>query len=168
MTTPSRRALLGCIADDFTGATDLANMLVRGGMRTVQTIGVAASNDAVEAGRRDLFAIGAEGNGVDGADLVEFGDDAGGVGVENFRMPGRMHELKILRDEFEIDQPARGIFQVPLRILAVLLGDGLTHVGDVARDRLGVALAAEHVMDHPPDARGKFRRSRNHPGPGQR
>src|SRR5262245_61824014 len=32
--------LLGCIADDFTGATDLANTLVRGGMRTVQTIGV--------------------------------------------------------------------------------------------------------------------------------
>lgn len=43
--------LLGCIADDFTGATDLANILVRGGMRTVQTIGVpsaglAASLDA--------------------------------------------------------------------------------------------------------------------------
>jgi uncharacterized protein YgbK (DUF1537 family) len=32
--------LLGCIADDFTGATDLASMLVRAGMRTVQTIGV--------------------------------------------------------------------------------------------------------------------------------
>ncbi|MDD2001961.1 3-oxo-tetronate kinase [Pseudomonas putida] len=32
--------LLGCIADDFTGATDLASMLVRGGARTVQTIGV--------------------------------------------------------------------------------------------------------------------------------
>jgi 3-dehydrotetronate 4-kinase len=32
--------LLGCIADDFTGATDLANNLVRNGMRTVQTIGV--------------------------------------------------------------------------------------------------------------------------------
>jgi uncharacterized protein YgbK (DUF1537 family) len=32
--------LLGCIADDFTGATDLANNLVRGGMRVVQTIGV--------------------------------------------------------------------------------------------------------------------------------
>ena len=32
--------LLGCIADDFTGATDLANNLVRAGMRTVQTIGV--------------------------------------------------------------------------------------------------------------------------------
>ena len=35
--------LLGCIADDFTGATDLANMLVRGGMRTIQTIGVPSA-----------------------------------------------------------------------------------------------------------------------------
>jgi uncharacterized protein YgbK (DUF1537 family) len=33
---------LGCIADDFTGATDLANNLVRAGMRVVQTIGVPA------------------------------------------------------------------------------------------------------------------------------
>ncbi len=32
--------LLGCIADDFTGATDLASMLVNQGMRTVQLIGV--------------------------------------------------------------------------------------------------------------------------------
>ncbi|MEO8543807.1 MAG: 3-oxo-tetronate kinase [Burkholderiaceae bacterium] len=32
--------LLGCIADDFTGASDLANNLVRAGMRTVQTIGI--------------------------------------------------------------------------------------------------------------------------------
>jgi uncharacterized protein YgbK (DUF1537 family) len=32
--------LLGCIADDFTGATDLASMLVRNGMATVQVIGV--------------------------------------------------------------------------------------------------------------------------------
>ena len=32
--------LLGCIADDFTGATDLASTLVRHGMRTVQVIGV--------------------------------------------------------------------------------------------------------------------------------
>jgi 3-dehydrotetronate 4-kinase len=31
---------LGCIADDFTGATDLANNLVRQGMRVVQSIGV--------------------------------------------------------------------------------------------------------------------------------
>ena len=36
----SKTLLLGCIADDFTGATDLANNLVRAGMRVVQTIGV--------------------------------------------------------------------------------------------------------------------------------
>jgi 3-dehydrotetronate 4-kinase len=35
--------LLGCIADDFTGATDLANNLVRAGMRVVQTIGVPSA-----------------------------------------------------------------------------------------------------------------------------
>jgi uncharacterized protein YgbK (DUF1537 family) len=31
---------LGCIADDFTGGTDLAGMLVKSGLRTVQMIGV--------------------------------------------------------------------------------------------------------------------------------
>ncbi|WP_395710374.1 3-oxo-tetronate kinase [Reyranella sp.] len=36
-------AVLGVIADDFTGATDIAGMLVRGGMRTIQTIGVPAA-----------------------------------------------------------------------------------------------------------------------------
>jgi len=39
---------LGCIADDFTGATDLANNLVRAGMRVVQTIGVPAQPPAAE------------------------------------------------------------------------------------------------------------------------
>jgi uncharacterized protein YgbK (DUF1537 family) len=38
--------LLGAVADDFTGATDLCSMLVRGGMRTVQLIGVPRSGDA--------------------------------------------------------------------------------------------------------------------------
>ncbi len=44
--------LLGCIADDFTGATDLANNLVRSGMRVLQinglpTQGLPANVDAV-------------------------------------------------------------------------------------------------------------------------
>jgi uncharacterized protein YgbK (DUF1537 family) len=34
------RLSLGCIADDYTGASDLANTLTRQGLRTVQTIGV--------------------------------------------------------------------------------------------------------------------------------
>jgi 3-dehydrotetronate 4-kinase len=40
---------LGCIADDFTGATDLANNLVRSGMKTVQIIGTPDSDQAIEA-----------------------------------------------------------------------------------------------------------------------
>ncbi len=39
--------LLGAIADDFTGATDLCSMLVRNGMRTVQLIGVPEPGMAV-------------------------------------------------------------------------------------------------------------------------
>ncbi len=48
----ARMIRLGCIADDFTGATDLANNLVRAGMRTVQTFGVpegAAAIDGMDA-----------------------------------------------------------------------------------------------------------------------
>jgi len=40
--------LLGCIADDFTGATDLANNLVRAGMRVIQAIGVPVGPPATE------------------------------------------------------------------------------------------------------------------------
>lgn len=44
--------LLGCIADDFTGASDLANTLARGGMNVVQFNGVPdeAAASAAEAG----------------------------------------------------------------------------------------------------------------------
>ncbi len=54
MSNAPARPLLGCIADDFTGATDLANMLVRGGMRTVQSIGIPAAD---VAGQLDADAI---------------------------------------------------------------------------------------------------------------
>ena len=36
--------LLGCIADDLTGATDLALMLTREGLRTLQTTGLPADD----------------------------------------------------------------------------------------------------------------------------
>ncbi len=41
--------VLGAIADDFTGATDLANTLVRQGMRAIQTIGVPEKGFIPEA-----------------------------------------------------------------------------------------------------------------------
>lgn len=39
-----KQPILGVIADDFTGATDIAAMLVRGGMRVVQTIGIPCAD----------------------------------------------------------------------------------------------------------------------------
>jgi uncharacterized protein YgbK (DUF1537 family) len=45
MTSP----VLGCIADDFTGATDLANNLVRAGMRVVLTVDVPQKDDRIDA-----------------------------------------------------------------------------------------------------------------------
>jgi uncharacterized protein YgbK (DUF1537 family) len=38
------RLVLGCIGDDYTGSSDLANALTRAGLRTVQTIGVPAGD----------------------------------------------------------------------------------------------------------------------------
>ncbi|MEO6410549.1 MAG: 3-oxo-tetronate kinase, partial [Burkholderiaceae bacterium] len=56
--------MLGVIADDFTGATDVASMLVRAGMRTVQVIGVpsdaAPDADAVVVALKSRTAPVAE------------------------------------------------------------------------------------------------------------
>ena len=38
---------LGCIADDLTGATDVALMLQNAGMRTIQVIGRASCRERV-------------------------------------------------------------------------------------------------------------------------
>jgi uncharacterized protein YgbK (DUF1537 family) len=46
VTLPAKLSL-GCIADDYTGASDLANTLTRCGLRTVQTIGVPSGDLAL-------------------------------------------------------------------------------------------------------------------------
>lgn len=60
--------LLGAIADDFTGATDLANTLVRNGMRTVQLIGVPS--DTTEIGDADAVIIALKTRTLPAADAV--------------------------------------------------------------------------------------------------
>ena len=62
--TPLR---LGCIADDFTGATDLANNLVRAGMRVVQAIGVPSRRMEIEA---DAVVVALKTRTVPSADAV--------------------------------------------------------------------------------------------------
>jgi uncharacterized protein YgbK (DUF1537 family) len=70
MTSCHTQPLLGCIADDFTGATDLANILVRGGMRTVQTIGIPARGEAFAADAQALV-VALKSRTIPAADAVE-------------------------------------------------------------------------------------------------
>ena len=48
---------LGCIADDFTGATDLANMLVKGGLKTIQLLGTPRKSDVVPSVDAVIIAL---------------------------------------------------------------------------------------------------------------
>lgn len=73
MTASASRPLLGCIADDFTGATDLANMLVKSGMRTVQTIGVPAGAATLDA---DAIVVALKSRTIPAADAVAQSLDA--------------------------------------------------------------------------------------------
>ncbi len=54
--------LLGCIADDFTGATDLANTLVKSGMRAVQLLGVPRAGLAVPDADAVIVALKSRSN----------------------------------------------------------------------------------------------------------
>ena len=49
--------LLGAVADDFTGATDLANMLARAGMRTVLVLGRPGPDDALPEAEAAVVAL---------------------------------------------------------------------------------------------------------------
>ena len=51
------KPLLGAIADDFTGATDLANMLARAGMRTVLALGKPGTGDPVPEAEAVVVAL---------------------------------------------------------------------------------------------------------------
>jgi uncharacterized protein YgbK (DUF1537 family) len=54
--------LLGSIADDFTGATDLANTLVKAGMRTVQLLGVPRADLQVPQADAVIVALKSRSN----------------------------------------------------------------------------------------------------------
>jgi uncharacterized protein YgbK (DUF1537 family) len=62
--------ILGIIADDFTGATDIASMLVRGGLRTVQLIGLPSGNPAPELAQADAVVVALKSRTAPVADAV--------------------------------------------------------------------------------------------------
>ena len=63
-----KKIVLGCIADDFTGATDLANNLVRAGMRVVQAMGVPTQSLDAEA---DAVVVALKSRTVPAEDAVQ-------------------------------------------------------------------------------------------------
>jgi uncharacterized protein YgbK (DUF1537 family) len=64
-----RAIALGCIADDYTGASDLANSLTQAGLRTVQTIGVPAPDLALP--EVDAVVVALKSRSIGPADAVE-------------------------------------------------------------------------------------------------
>src|SRR6476659_7493001 len=61
---------LGCIADDFTGATDLANNLVRAGMRVVQLNGVPEAGAPPVEANVDAVVVALKSRTIAAADAV--------------------------------------------------------------------------------------------------
>ncbi|MEK0428343.1 MAG: hypothetical protein RL001_870 [Pseudomonadota bacterium] len=61
--------ILGVIADDHTGATDVASMLVRSGLRTVQIIGVPSAS--TDAGEVDAVVIALKSRTIPPAEAIE-------------------------------------------------------------------------------------------------
>jgi uncharacterized protein YgbK (DUF1537 family) len=59
---------LGCIADDYTGASDLANTLTRCGLRTVQTIGVPS--DDLELPEVDAVVVSLKSRSIEASQAV--------------------------------------------------------------------------------------------------
>nr|WP_249159184.1 3-oxo-tetronate kinase [Bradyrhizobium jicamae] len=60
---------LGCIADDYTGASDLANTLTRAGLRTVQTIGVPS--DDLKLPEVDAVVVSLKSRSIEAGTAVE-------------------------------------------------------------------------------------------------
>ncbi len=65
---------LGCIADDYTGASDLANTLTRAGLRTVQTIGVPA--DDLDLPEVDAVVVSLKSRSIEATQAVSRSRDA--------------------------------------------------------------------------------------------
>ncbi|MHA1527719.1 MAG: four-carbon acid sugar kinase family protein [Alphaproteobacteria bacterium] len=96
--------LLGAVADDFTGATDLASMLTRGGMRTILKLGVPGPDDRVRAVQerlgRERAALLVE------QTLADIASGARASGIRRFVVAGKSLENAVYAAE-ELEETAR-------------------------------------------------------------
>ncbi|MBP2291789.1 3-oxo-tetronate kinase [Azospirillum rugosum] len=68
------RLLLGCVADDYTGASDLANTLAKAGLHTVQTIGPEGLDHAPDDAEAVVAAL--KSRSIEPAEAVRMSVDA--------------------------------------------------------------------------------------------
>ena len=68
--------MLGVIADDHTGATDVDSMLVRSGLRTVQIIGVPLASATIDLTEIDAVVVALKSRNIDPAEAVAQSLDA--------------------------------------------------------------------------------------------
>ncbi|EAQ35672.1 hypothetical protein NB311A_12649 [Nitrobacter sp. Nb-311A] len=79
-----------------------------------------------------------------------------GIDIENVRHIGRMNELKILRDEINIDHASSGILQVPNIVLAFFQRNRAAHLRDIVGDKAGIARSHQDVTNDSLDPRTKI------------
>src|SRR5437764_2708037 len=68
--------------------------------------------------------------------------------IENLRYSVGVNELEILRNEFDVDQTAGGILEVPAVPVALLARDRGAHFHDVARHHRRIARWAQYCEDY--------------------
>ena len=77
--------------------------------------------------------------------------------IEDVGLFRGVNELQILRDEIDVDEAARGMFQIPDIGLAFFLRDRAAHVGDVNRGARRIARPGQHGANDVLDLLAQFR-----------
>ena len=117
--------LLGCIADDFTGATDLANTLVKAGMRTIQLLAVPADELAVPDAASEHTLLSAHGGHV--AVVPDLARPSGPpVQLEGAGGPLSQEQSKAILDRLASSGKDTDIFDRHLALEEAIVGSPLT------------------------------------------
>ena len=146
--------LLGCIADDFTGASDAASFLVKGGMQTLLLNGIPEHMDKDEIARADAVVIALKTRTQETASAVEDSLSA----IKWLEKNGARHFYVKYCSTFD-STPSGNIGPICdkamecLGVQYTLLCPSLPVNGRIVRDGIlyvnGVPLAESHMKNHP-------------------
>ena len=146
--------LLGCIADDFTGASDAASFLVKGGMQTLLLNGIPEHIDKSEIARADAVVIALKTRTQETVSAVEDSLNA----IRWLRKNGARHFYVKYCSTFD-STPSGNIGPICDKVMEylgvqfTLLCPSLPVNGRIVKDGIlyvnGVPLAKSHMKNHP-------------------